>query len=86
MASNVSENDTSYSDPESFSDSETRELAEVLRRLERTLQNHSSIDWEESRRRHIAALEELSQADGKTGYLIEISETWETGKAYLTLS
>ena len=72
MASNVSENDTSYSDPESFSDSETRELAEVLRRLERTLQSHSSIDWEESRRRHIAALEELSQADGKTGYLINL--------------
>ena len=72
VPSNVRENDTFYSDPESFSDPETRELAEVLRRLERTMPSNQPIDWHESRRRQIEALEELSQVDGKTEYLINL--------------
>jgi hypothetical protein len=70
--SNVSEKDTFYSNPESFTDPETRELAGVLRRLERSMQSGPPLDWAETRRRTIEALEELSQADGKTEHLIDL--------------
>jgi len=70
--SNVSRKDTFYSNPESFADSETRELAEVLRRLERSMPSGPPLDWAETRRRNTEALEELSQADGKTEHLIDL--------------
>lgn len=72
MDSNAPENDNLYSNPEDFSDPETRELAKVLRRLERTMPSGPPVDWQEARRRNIDALEELSQADGKTDGLIAL--------------
>lgn len=72
MNSNVSQKHTFYSNPESFADPETRELAEVLRRLERSMPSGPPLDWSETRRWHIETLKELSQADGKTERLIDL--------------
>lgn len=72
MDSNVSEKDTVYSNPENFADPETRELAEVLRRLERSMPSSPSLNWTETRRRNIESLQELSQADDKTDRLIDL--------------
>lgn len=64
--------DKLHPDPKDYSDPETRELAEILRRLERLMPSRASLDWSEARRWNIEALQELSQTDGKTDRLIDL--------------
>jgi hypothetical protein len=69
---NGNRNDEFYSNPESFTDPETRGLAEVLRRLERLVPRNSSLHWSETRQRNIEALQKLSQLDDRTDRLIDL--------------
>lgn len=67
----VTEDSSNYFNPESFSDPETRELAKILRRLERAMPSGSCVNWEETRQWNIDVLQELSEEDGKSEALID---------------
>jgi hypothetical protein len=66
-----------FSNPGNFSDPDTRELAEILRGLERTLPSGPHLDRAENRRRHIETLKVLSQTDDKTDRLLHLLDRVE---------
>lgn len=74
--------------PDSFSDPETRELAEVLWRLEGLMPSDPDLDWKESRQWNCKVLQELFQSDDKTDRLINLldgAEYEEGGDEHLLI-